>query len=398
MKKLFCLSILGLLLTACGGGGSGSSNTASVVVNDPGLSFIPEALNVAVVEGQSKVTVVRATANKVFSGTVNVGIIDTKGVTTGKVNMTAVSSFAYDVALEVSGKLPIGVYDGALEVRLCKDSPEVCNQPHPGSPWKLPYHIEVKVSGSIGQVSIDQLKYRQISKITVTGENLAQTNVIMPFCLSLTETGNTSSTQRNFSCKIVGVGNSELSIISPKGTKLYSMPVVIAQANPPQVTMKTSLGDMVVELNPAKAPITVDNFLTYTENGFYTNKIFHRVISNFVIQGGGYDADLKQAATMLPIKLEANDLSNLRGTIAMARSAVLDSATSQFFINVVDNIALDSCTQSSCVATQGYAVFGKIVSGLDVMDRIRQVPTKQASGMSDVPVSPVIIYSATQTR
>lgn len=312
--------------------------------------------------------------------------------------MSSVPSSAYDVTLQVSGNLPAGVYDGTLEVRLCQDTPSVCSQPHPGSPWKLPYHIEVKALSSISKVSVDQLVYRKISKITVTGENLGFAVVKMPLCLNLTEVGNGSSTQRNFSCKIVGVGNTELTVLSDKGSKLYSMPTVVSLARPPQVTMKTSLGDMVVELNPAKAPVTVDNFLSYTENGFYTNKIFHRVINNFVIQGGGYDADLKQAVTLAPIKLETNDLSNLRGTIAMARASAADSATLQFFINVADNLTLDSCIQSFCMPQQGYAVFGKLVSGLDVMDKIRQVPTKQVLPMEDVPVNPVIIYSVTQTQ
>lgn len=160
----------------------------------------------------------------------------------------------------------------------------------------------------------------------------------------------------------------------------------------PQVTIQTSLGAIVVELNPVKAPITTANFLKYTEAGFYSNKIFHRVISNFMIQGGGLTANMTVASTYAPIKLEVNNgLSNVRGTIAMARTDVLDSATSQFFINVVDNTFLDT-------SYGGYAVFGKVVAGMDVVDKIRDVPTTTRSGYADVPVNVVLIQSATLTQ
>lgn len=161
----------------------------------------------------------------------------------------------------------------------------------------------------------------------------------------------------------------------------------------PQVTMVTTKGTIVVELYPLNAPVTVANFLQYVTDGFYTNKIFHRVISNFVIQGGGFDAQLSLAANRPPIALEVcNGLSNTRGTIAMARTSVLNSATSQFFINVVDNTALDT-------NGGGYAVFGKVVSGLDVVDLIKAVPTQTVNGFgADVPVTPITITSATKTQ
>ncbi|MFZ6798212.1 peptidylprolyl isomerase [Undibacterium sp. Di24W] len=160
----------------------------------------------------------------------------------------------------------------------------------------------------------------------------------------------------------------------------------------PQVSIKTSMGEIIVELNPTKAPITAANFLRYTDVGFYSNKIFHRVISNFMIQGGGFNQDMVEASTYSPIKLEVNNgLSNLRGTIAMARTSVYDSATSQFFINVVDNVFLDT-------NGGGYAVFGKVVSGMDVVDKIKAVPTTTRSGYSDVPTTPVIINSVSRSN
>ena len=252
---------------------------------------------------------------------------------------------------------------------------------------------------SVSSVTTDQLAYRKVTNMTITGKNLDKgINISNPGCLKITEVAGGTATQRIFSCKMVAVGTVSVAITAGDGSSLYSGSLTIPLAAQPQVTMVTSLGTLVIELNPAKAPITVDNFLNYTESGFYVNKIFHRVISNFVIQGGGYTADLQQATTSAAIKLEAsNGLSNTRGTIAMARlSSPVDSATSQFFFNVVDNSSiLDASTTNS-----GYAVFGKVVTGLDVMDNIKAVPTSTVTsvGMTDVPVTPVVINSMVQTQ
>ncbi len=160
----------------------------------------------------------------------------------------------------------------------------------------------------------------------------------------------------------------------------------------PQVLINTSMGNILVELNPEKAPITVANFLRYTDVGFYSNKIFHRVINNFMIQGGGFTTSLVQSSTYAPIKLEVNKgLSNTRGTIAMARTNVFDSATAQFFINVVDNGFLDT-------NGGGYAVFGQVVSGMDTVDKIKVVPTMTYGGLQDLPVTPIIINSVTRAN
>jgi cyclophilin family peptidyl-prolyl cis-trans isomerase len=145
--------------------------------------------------------------------------------------------------------------------------------------------------------------------------------------------------------------------------------------------------------------LTVNNFLQYTRDGFYTNLIFHRVIATFVIQGGGFNSALSQAAVRAPIKLESgNGLQNLRGTIAMARLAAADTATSQFYINTFDNLGLDA----KKAGEDGYAVFGKVVTGLDVVDAIRVVPTQTVNtpqgAFSDVPVTAITITSVTQTQ
>ena len=140
-----------------------------------------------------------------------------------------------------------------------------------------------------------------------------------------------------------------------------------------KVRLQTSEGDIVIALQADKAPRTVENFLQYVRAGHYNGTVFHRVIENFMIQGGGFDAQLTQKATRPPIPLEArNGLNNVRGTVAMARTAVPDSATAQFFVNVVDNPFLDAANSRD---GQGYAVFGQVVDGMAIVDRIRVVPT-----------------------
>ena len=156
-----------------------------------------------------------------------------------------------------------------------------------------------------------------------------------------------------------------------------------------KVKLATSLGDIVVELDAQKAPKSVANFLQYVKAGHYNGTVFHRVIESFMVQGGGMTADLTEKPTRAPIPMEAgNGLSNLRGTLAMARTGVPDSATAQFFINVVDNPRLDS-------AGGGYAVFGKVVDGMDIVDKIRAVPTGNQGQYQNVPVTPVVIKQAT---
>lgn len=153
------------------------------------------------------------------------------------------------------------------------------------------------------------------------------------------------------------------------------------------VKMTTSMGDVYIELNTEKAPISVKNFLSYVADEYYDGTIFHRVIGNFMIQGGGFTRDMQQKRTKAPIKNEwQNGLKNDRGTIAMARTNVPDSATSQFFINVVDNHALDEPRGGAA-----YAVFGKVVAGMDVVDKIREVPTTNRAGHQNVPTEPVVI-------
>lgn len=160
----------------------------------------------------------------------------------------------------------------------------------------------------------------------------------------------------------------------------------------PVVLMKTSMGDIEIELFRDKAPLTVANFLMYTDKGFYNGTIFHRVISNFMIQGGGFTAGMNEKATVTPVKNEAsNGISNTRGTIAMARTMDVHSATAQFFINVADNTFLDY--KAPTPEGYGYCVFGKVLKGMDVVDKIKYVKTGNFSYFQNVPDVDVIIIS-----
>lgn len=160
----------------------------------------------------------------------------------------------------------------------------------------------------------------------------------------------------------------------------------------PRVVVETSMGQMTIELFQDKAPISVRNFLSYVKEGYFDGLIFHRVIKGFMIQGGGLDVDMKPKKTKFAIKNEAaNGLKNTRGSLAMARTSMVDSATSQFFINVVDNAFLDHSGKTP--DRYGYAVFAQVVEGMEVVDAIREVKTGNKGGHQDVPVEPVFINS-----
>lgn len=182
-----------------------------------------------------------------------------------------------------------------------------------------------------------------------------------------------------------------IGLILMAAVMVAAFPAEAAEKNP-VVLMETSLGNVKIELDQAKAPISVKNFLSYVDDKFYDGTIFHRVIEGFMIQGGGFTPDMHQKPMKAPIKNEAgNGLSNKRGTLAMARTMVVDSATAQFFINVVDNDFLDHRDNSP--QGFGYAVFGKVVEGMDVVDKIKSVRTGSKMGFQDVPVETVVIKS-----
>ena len=233
---------------------------------------------------------------------------------------------------------------------------------------------------TVSSISANKLQYSQQTRFTVSGQGLDQgISLSASGCSNIVAVAGGTASQQVFTCNVSASGNWAAEVKASNGSVLLSASQTVPQ---PQVSMKTSMGDLVIELYPDKAPITVANFMSYVNSGFYSNLIFHRVIKEFVVQGGGYNASLEAKATQPPIKLEVNKgLSNLRGTIAMARTGTLDSATSQFYFNTVDNVGL------------GYAVFGKIVSGLTVIDQINLVPTSNS-----IPTTPVTINSVTQTQ
>jgi|GEM_PF-276867 len=218
-------------------------------------------------------------------------------------------------------------------------------------------------------------------------------NFSATLCGPLTQVQSPSPLYLAYNCMTKGVGPLVFSASDASGkvllTKNFTIPA-------PQVTMVTSMGTIVYELNPNAAPNTVNNFLQYVSAGFYTKLIFHRVISGFVIQAGGFNSGMNPVQPLFaPINLETpNGLSNLMGTLAMARTSDHNSATSQFYINVADNTSLDYQDNTN----PGYAVFGKVVSGMDVVNAIAAVPVQSVNGNDDVPVNDVTIISATRTQ
>ncbi len=187
-----------------------------------------------------------------------------------------------------------------------------------------------------------------------------------------------------------------LSIVSPLYPAGAAEEKAKAPANP-VVAIETSEGTFKVELWPDKAPATVENFLRYVDEKFYDGTIFHRVIQDFMIQGGGFTPDMAQKQTHEPIKNEASaNVGNLKGTIAMARTGVVDSATAQFFVNVKDNDFLNH--RDGTAAGFGYAVFGKVVEGMDVVDHIKVVKTTNKAPFDDVPMKPVLILSVKRSN
>ena len=177
---------------------------------------------------------------------------------------------------------------------------------------------------------------------------------------------------------------------------LLSLPVYAADGDP-RVLFETSKGNILIELHPDKAPKTVENFLAYVESGYYEGTIFHRVIRNFMVQGGGFTADMQKKETRDPVVNEANNgLKNLRGTLSMARTNDPHSATSQFFLNVVDNDSLDHTAETP--RGWGYAVFATVIEGMDVADAIVSVPTTYHGRMRDVPADPIQITKASVVK
>jgi cyclophilin family peptidyl-prolyl cis-trans isomerase len=250
-------------------------------------------------------------------------------------------------------------------------------------------------SASVSEIQANQLKYGQPTEFTITGNLLENDiNVSIQNCKGLALVAVGTSTSKTVTCTIsaVGTGAISLEVKLVDGAVLKSVSFDVPN---PQVTMETNLGSMLVELNPTVAPISTDNFLQYVNNKFYDNTIIHRIVTTgiFIAQGGWLTpVPSLQPGQKSAISLEVNKgLSNIKGTLAMARGPELNSATSQYFFNLADNTTLDT-------ANGGYAVFGKIISGIEVLDAMSNVKTTTAFGLADLPANSVIVKSVSQTK
>ena len=247
---------------------------------------------------------------------------------------------------------------------------------------------------TITGVKPEILQYGKSATIFLGGKDLRSNMVVETngACVNPSFASNSTTDILVLNCTVKAVGNFTLTIKTEAGVVVTTTSLTVPK---PQVGILTSLGSIVMELDPAAAPITVNNFLSYANSGFYSNTLFHRVMSGFVIQGGGYTTGMvKKEGQKDPIVLESNNgLSNLRGTVAMARTNVPNSATSEFFINHVDNLFLNYSTTSA-----GYAVFGKVVQGMDVVDAIAAKATGMLNGEKSLPLEEITITGDFQIK
>jgi cyclophilin family peptidyl-prolyl cis-trans isomerase len=250
-------------------------------------------------------------------------------------------------------------------------------------------------SPTVTGFQVQKLQYGGTASFYVGGTDLRSTMVadLGSGCTSPTFSSNSSPSLALLSCTVTAVGDLPLTIKSESGQLLYQTTLTVPK---PQVTLTTSLGSITLELDPQAAPNTVKNFLSYVKQGYYSNTLFHRVIAGFMVQGGGFTTGMVSKSGLSPaITLESdNGKHNTRGTVAMARTSDPNSATSQFFINLVDNAFLDYQSASN----PGYAVFGTVVKGLDVVDAIGAVATGSSNGYTDVPTTDVTITAASQIQ
>jgi peptidyl-prolyl cis-trans isomerase A (cyclophilin A) len=244
-------------------------------------------------------------------------------------------------------------------------------------------------------VKVQTLQYGRTATIYLGGKDL-RTSVVVESggaCTSPSFAANSTTDVLVLNCTVAAVGDMNLNIKDASGASIYTTTLNVPK---PQVALITALGGITLELDPVKAPISADNFLSYVKRGYYSNTLFHRVISGFMIQGGGFTTGMARKPGLVdPIKLESNNgLSNLRGTLAMARTNVANSATSEFYINLVDNLFLDYKNEGN----PGYAVFGSVVQGIDIVDSIGAKPSGYFNGYADVPLEDVAIAMALQVK
>lgn len=249
--------------------------------------------------------------------------------------------------------------------------------------------IEPKVTA----VKAQTLMYGRTATVLIGGRDMRLSMVVDTggMCTNPSYANTSTTDVLVLNCTVTATGSMPITVKSANGDVLHT---AILNVPKPQVVMATSQGSITMELDPVAAPITVNNFLSYVNGGYYKSTLFHRVIPGFVAQGGGFTAGMvKKSGQLAPIKLESNNgLLNVRGTVAMARTSEPNTATSEFFVNLVDNSSLD---YKSAYAP-GYAVFGKVVQGMNVMDAIAALPTGTSNGYNDVPTTDVTITLAMQ--
>mgnify|MGYP000061731252 FL=1 len=247
----------------------------------------------------------------------------------------------------------------------------------------------------ITAVKPQSLSYGRTATIYLGGKDLRSSLVVESGggCTNPSFGSSSSTDTLVLNCLVTVVGDLPLTIKSATGEVIYTTTLSVPK---PQVSIITNKGSFTLELDLATAPISVENFLTYVRGGYYSNTLFHRVIPGFVAQAGGYTTGLVRKPGQLdPIELESNKgLSNARATVAMARTNVFNSATSEFYVNLVDNTFLDFKN----AANPGYAVFGTVVQGMDVVDAIAAVPTGVFNGSTDVPLTDITITMALQSK
>jgi peptidyl-prolyl cis-trans isomerase A (cyclophilin A) len=244
-------------------------------------------------------------------------------------------------------------------------------------------------------VKVQTAQYGKTATIYLGGKDL-RSNLLVDTsgaCTNPTFASNSNTDMLVLNCVVAKTGDFSLVIQTAEGAAIYSTTLNVPR---PQVLLITAKGSITVELDPTLAPISTNNFLSYVNKGFYRDTLFHRVIPKFVVQGGGYTAGMvKKTEQSAPIELESNKgLPNVRGSLAMARTNLPNSATSEFYINLVDNLSLDYKN----AANPGYAVFGKVVQGMDVADAIAGEPTGVVGGFSDVPLADIALSLALQTK
>jgi cyclophilin family peptidyl-prolyl cis-trans isomerase len=250
-----------------------------------------------------------------------------------------------------------------------------------------------RCSAEVADIAATPLRYGETVTFTLSGSALDGLTLSLNKCANPRQVASVDTRTRNISCTVSGTGALTVTASRPAGTVLLSRSFTVPT---PQVQLQTSLGNVLLELHPGAAPLSVNNFLAHVKSGFYTGTLFHRVVPGFVVQGGGFNPGPSyKTPPYAPIRLESNNgLSNLRGTLAMARTSAADSATSQFYVNLVNNTGLDYASASA----PGYAVFGTVAQGMDVIDQMAAQPTATVGGLQNVPRTDILILRAQQVQ